>query len=82
MRPGLQRSKKKARAMPCAVISRGALQVKQRMTFAAENFQKLNFLERPSPKFIREEHILWLLTFAAAVFGIKRQIIGEDVVLF
>src|ERR1700730_14519249 len=38
--------------MPGAVISRGALQVKQRMTFAAENFQNVDFFERAAPKFI------------------------------
>jgi hypothetical protein len=40
-----KRSKKRARAMPGAVISRAALQVKQRMTFAAKNFTNVNFFE-------------------------------------
>ena len=68
--------------MPCAVISRGAPQVKQRMTFAAENFQNVNFFERASPIFILEEHILGLLTLAAAVFGVEPKVIGHDVVPF
>jgi hypothetical protein len=68
--------------MPCAVISRRAPQVKQRMTFAVENFQNVNFFERASPIFILEKHILRLLTLAAAVFGVERKVIGHDVVRF
>src|ERR1700730_11060353 len=73
---------RKARAMPGAVISRGAPQVKQRMTFAAENLQNVNPLEISSAGFVGEEHVLRLLPLAAAVFGVERKVIGEDVVLF
>jgi hypothetical protein len=82
MRRGFKTFLEKARAMPGAVISRGAPQVKQRMTFAVENFRNVNFLEIESAGFIGEEHILRLLPLAAAVFGVEREVIGEDVVLF
>jgi hypothetical protein len=68
--------------MPSAVISRGAPQVKQRMTFAAENFQNMNFFEKASAIFIGEEHVLRLLTLALAVFDVEREVIGQDVVSF
>ncbi|MDQ1405677.1 MAG: hypothetical protein QOG55_1306 [Acidobacteriaceae bacterium] len=82
MRRAFKHFRKKARAMPCAVISRAAPQVKQRMTFAAGNFQNVNFFERASAIVIGEEHVLRLLTLASAVFGIEREVIGQDVVPF
>ena len=79
---GLTGFKKHARAMPGAVISRAALQVKQRMTVARKISTKSELFERTSPRFVRKEHILRLLSLAAAVFGVERKIIGEDVVPF
>jgi hypothetical protein len=52
------------------------------MTFAAGNFKNVKFLERASAKFIGKEHILRLLTLAAAVFSVERKVIGHDVVPF
>jgi hypothetical protein len=82
MRRGSPRSKKYARAR-CLLSDKPSCAVSQaKNDVCGRIFTRVNFFESASPRFIRKEHILRLLTFAAAIFCIKREIIGQDVVPF
>jgi len=79
---GLTALKNYARTQ-CLVSDKPSSAVSQaKNDVCGENFYENELFLRASPKFIRKEHILRLLTFAAAVFGIERKIIRQDVVPF